>query len=150
MCIRDSLKGDQSFHAWGVMDVLAETDFPDIRKKCAIQSEDGGNILHIPREGNHLFRMYVDLGEIDENDNGKVRETPLEKIVERAQAIIHPYTLEVRNVAWSSVYEVAHRLTDRFDDAATSPDGKPRVFLLGDACHTHLSLIHISEPTRPY
>ena len=135
--IGGSLKGDQSFHAWGVMDVLAETDFPDIRKKCAIQSEDGGNILHIPREGNHLFRMYVDLGEIDENDNGKERETPLEKIVERAQAIIHPYTLEVRNVAWSSVYEVAHRLTDRFDDAATSPDGKPRVFLLGDACHTH-------------
>ncbi len=135
--IGGSLKGDQSFHAWGVMDVLAETDFPDIRKKCAIQSEDGGNILHIPREGNHLFRMYVDLGEIDENDNGKVRETPLEKIVERAQAIIRPYTLEVRNVAWSSVYEVAHRLTDRFDDAATSPDGKPRVFLLGDACHTH-------------
>jgi phenol 2-monooxygenase len=35
------------------------------------------------------------------------------------------------------VYEVAHRLTDRFDDAATSPDGKGRVFLMGDACHTH-------------
>jgi phenol 2-monooxygenase len=135
--IGGSLKGDQSFHAWGVMDVLAETDFPDIRKKCAIQSEDGGNILHIPREGNHLFRMYVDLGELDEHDNGKVRETPLEEIIARAQAIIHPYSLEVRDVAWSSVYEVAHRLTDRFDDAATSPDGKPRVFLLGDACHTH-------------
>lgn len=135
--IGGSLRGDQSFHAWGVMDVLAVTDFPDIRKKCAIQSHDGGNILHIPREGNHLFRMYVDLGEVDENDGGKVRETPLEEIISRAQSIIHPYQLEVKNVAWHSVYEVAHRLTDRFDDAATSPDGKPRVFLLGDACHTH-------------
>lgn len=135
--IGGSLKGDMSYHAWGVMDVLAETDFPDIRKKCAIQSEDGGNILHIPREGNHLFRMYVDLGEVDEDDNGKVRETSIETIIERAKAIIHPYSLDVRDVAWHSVYEVAHRLTDRFDDAATSPDGKPRVFLLGDACHTH-------------
>lgn len=74
--IGGSLRGDQSFHAWGVMDVLATTDFPDVRKKAAIQSHDGGNILHIPREGNHLFRMYVDLGEVDENDGGKVRETP--------------------------------------------------------------------------
>lgn len=135
--IGGSLKGDQSYHAWGVMDTLAVTDFPDIRKKCAIQSHDGGNILHIPREGNHLFRMYVDLGEVDENDGGKVRETPLADIIARAQSIIHPYKLDVRNVAWHSVYEVAHRLTDRFDDASTSPDGKPRVFLLGDACHTH-------------
>ncbi|HET8780401.1 MAG TPA: FAD-dependent monooxygenase, partial [Agromyces sp.] len=27
--------GDVSYHAWGVMDVLAVTDFPDIRTKCA-------------------------------------------------------------------------------------------------------------------
>ncbi len=135
--IGGSLKGDQSFHAWGVMDVLADTDFPDVRKKCAIQSGDGGNILHIPREGNHLFRMYVDLGELSGDDQGRIRETPLEDIIARAQAIMHPYRLEVREVAWHSVYEVAHRLTDRFDDAATSPDGVPRVFLLGDACHTH-------------
>lgn len=135
--IGGSLRGDQSFHAWGVMDVLADTNFPDIRKKCAIQSGDGGNILHIPREGNYLFRMYVDLGEVDENDGGNVRKTPIEDIIARAQAIVHPYTLDVRDVAWHSVYEVAHRLTDRFDDAATSPDGKARVFLMGDACHTH-------------
>ena len=33
--------------------------------KCAIQSGAGGSILLIPREGGHLFRMYVDLGEVD-------------------------------------------------------------------------------------
>ena len=58
------IAGDQANHAWGVMDVLAVTDFPDIRTKCAIQSHDGGSILLIPREGGHLFRMYVDLGEV--------------------------------------------------------------------------------------
>ena len=45
--------GGQSMHAWGVMDVLAVTDFPDVRIKCAIQSA-AGSILHIPREGGYL------------------------------------------------------------------------------------------------
>ncbi|TDP91483.1 phenol 2-monooxygenase [Leucobacter luti] len=134
--IGGSLSGSTSMHAWGVMDVLSVTDFPDIRKKCIIHSE-AGSILHIPREGNHLARIYVDLGETDEHDRGKVRNTPLEDVIAQANAIMHPYTLDVRNVAWHSVYEVAHRLTDRFDDAETSPDGKSRVFLMGDACHTH-------------
>ncbi|QJX02040.1 hypothetical protein HML84_07415 [Alcanivorax sp. IO_7] len=40
--------GKVANHAWGVMDVLATTDFPDIRTKCAIQSASGGSILHIP------------------------------------------------------------------------------------------------------
>ncbi len=134
--IGGSLRGNQSFHAWGVMDVLPVTDFPDIRKKCIIHSE-AGSILHIPREGNHLCRIYVDLGETDEHGGHEIRKTPVEEVIARANAILHPYTLDVRNVAWSSVYEVAHRLTDRFDDEATSPDGNARVFLLGDACHTH-------------
>ncbi|GAA1785460.1 FAD-dependent monooxygenase [Leucobacter iarius] len=134
--IGGSLAGSTSLHAWGVMDVLAVTDFPDFRKKCIIHSE-AGSILHIPREGNHLARIYVDLGETDENDGGQVRHTPLDEVIARANAILHPYTLDVRDVPWHSVYEVAHRLTDRFDDAASSPDGKGRVFLMGDACHTH-------------
>ena len=36
------------------MDVLAVTDFPDIRVKCAINSADQGNVLIIPREGGYL------------------------------------------------------------------------------------------------
>jgi phenol 2-monooxygenase len=141
--VRDSIgcvmAGDQANHAWGVMDVLAVTDFPDIRTKCAIQSGAGGNILLIPREGGYLFRMYVDLGEVAQGDNGAVRETTIEQTVAKANEIMHPYTLEVKNVAWYSVYEVGHRLTDRFDDVAADEIGSrtPRVFIAGDACHTH-------------
>ncbi len=121
-------------HAWGVMDVLVNTDFPDWRTKCAINSE-AGNILHIPREGGYLCRMYIDLGEVAEDDHHKVRQTPIEEVIRRANAILHPYTLDVKQVAWHSVYEVGHRVTDRFDDAG---DGRsPHVFLTGDACHTH-------------
>ncbi|MFC7876315.1 FAD-dependent monooxygenase [Isoptericola sp. NPDC057391] len=129
--------GQFAAHAWGVMDVLVNTDFPDWRTKCAINSE-AGNILLIPREGGYLCRVYVDLGEVAPDDHHRVRKTPIEEIVRRANEILTPYALDVREVAWHSVYEVGHRVTDKFDDV---PDGEehrtPRVFLTGDACHTH-------------
>ncbi|AXR74626.1 3-hydroxybenzoate 4-monooxygenase [Auritidibacter sp. NML130574] len=140
--VRDSIgrvmSGDVANHAWGVMDVLANTDFPDIRTKCAINSKHG-QILHIPREGGHLFRMYVDLGEVPLDDDHKVRDTPIEEIIRKANDIITPYTLDVKSVAWNSVYEVGHRLTDHFDDVDTADRDRltPRVFITGDACHTH-------------
>ncbi|THJ68609.1 3-hydroxybenzoate 4-monooxygenase [Arthrobacter echini] len=134
-----TMKGDHANHAWGVMDVVAVTDFPDIRRKCAIQSGSGGSILLIPREGGHLFRMYVDLGETPPDDRGAVRSTTIDQIIAKANEILSPYTLDVRNVAWHSVYEVGHRLTDRFDDVRPEDAGTrtPRVFITGDACHTH-------------
>jgi phenol 2-monooxygenase len=133
------MAGDQAMHAWAVMDVVVVTDFPDIRTKCAINSE-AGSILHIPREGGHLFRMYVDLGELTEGTERTIRETTVEEAIAQANRILHPYTLNVRHVAWYSVYEVAHRLTDKFDDADDSgawDAAAPRVFITGDACHTH-------------
>ena len=85
----------------------------------ARSSRAAGNILLIPREGGHLFRMYVDLGEVDADDHHDVRQTTIEQIIAKANAILHPYTLDVSEVAWHSVYEVGHRLTDRFDDVPT-------------------------------
>jgi phenol 2-monooxygenase len=132
-----TMTGNQAMHAWAVMDVLAVTDFPDIRTKCAIQSEHG-SILLIPREGGHLFRMYVDLGELPETDQGAVRHTTIETAIAKANEILRPYTLDVRSVAWYSVYEVGHRLTDKFDDVPDDCVGQtPHVFIAGDACHTH-------------
>src|SRR5699024_7205527 len=131
--------GDKSNHAWGVMGVLVESNFPDIRTKCSIRSHDGGSILLIPREGGFLVRVVVDLGDVDPDDGGKVRETPLEEIIHRANKILHPYTVDVKEVAWWSVYEVGHRVTDKFDDVDASQEDEknPRIFITGDACHTH-------------
>lgn len=128
--------GEMAAHAWGVMDVVVNTDFPDWRTKCAINSE-AGNILHIPREGGYLSRMYIDLGEVAPDDHHEVRKTPIEGIVAKANDILHPYSIDVKNVAWFSVYEVGHRVTDHFDDRAETADAAPHVFLMGDACHTH-------------
>ncbi|TWS37788.1 FAD-dependent monooxygenase [Corynebacterium glutamicum] len=133
-----TLAGDQANHAWSVMDIVADTDFPDIRTKCAIHSK-AGSILHIPREGGYLFRMYVDLGEVPADDNHRVRQTPLETVIAKANEIIAPYYVDVKYVAWHSIYEVGHRLVDGFDDLneGDAEDACPRVFLTGDACHTH-------------
>jgi phenol 2-monooxygenase len=83
--------------------------------------------------------MYVDLGEVSADDKGAVRATTIEQIIAKANQILFPYTLDVKSVAWHSVYEVGHRLTDRFDNAVTTEAGTtaPRVFIAGDACHTH-------------
>ncbi|MCC2033319.1 FAD-dependent monooxygenase [Microbacterium allomyrinae] len=128
--------GEIAQHAWGVMDVLVNTDFPDWRTKCAINSQVG-NILHIPREGGYLSRMYIDLGAVAEDDQHRVRQTPIDEIIRRANEILHPYSIDVKQVAWHSVYEVGHRVTDGFDDVPAGAERDPRVFLTGDACHTH-------------
>ncbi len=133
------LRGDYANHAWGVMDMLAVTDFPDIRLKAAIQSADEGNILLIPREGGYLVRLYVDLGDVDPDNRGALRQIAAEHVIEKARRVLRPYTLDVRDVVWFSVYDVGQRLTDRFDDVppALANVRAPRVFIAGDACHTH-------------
>jgi phenol 2-monooxygenase len=141
--VRDSIgavpSGDFANHAWGVVDMLAVTDFPDIRLKAAIQSADEGNILLIPREGGYMVRLYVDLGDIDPNNREAFRENTQEKVIGIAQRVLHPYTLDVKSVAWFAAYQVGQRVTDRFDDVpADQADSRlPRVFIAGDACHTH-------------
>ncbi len=132
-------RGDFANHAWGVVDMLATTDFPDIRLKAAIQSADEGNILLIPREGGHMVRLYVDLGEIDPNQREAFRENTQEAVIAIAQRVLRPYTLDVKNVVWFAVYQVGQRVTDRFDDVPADQIGSrlPRVFIAGDACHTH-------------
>jgi phenol 2-monooxygenase (NADPH) len=132
-------RGDFANQVWGVVDMLAVTDFPDIRLKAAIQSGDEGNILLIPREGGYLVRLYVELGEIDPNNRDAVRESTQDKVIEIAHRVLRPYTLDVKNVVWFAVYQVGQRVTDRFDDVPADQAGSrlPRVFIAGDACHTH-------------
>ncbi|CAH0144862.1 MULTISPECIES: FAD-dependent monooxygenase [unclassified Microbacterium] len=132
------LEGDAANHAWGVIDVLATTDFPDWRTKNVIQSDGKGSLLMIPREGGNMVRVYVDLGAVSAGDS-TIRSTTAEQLTDVANAILHPYSIDVQQVAWSSVYEVGQRVAGRFDDlTAESPaDAVPHLFLTGDACHTH-------------
>jgi phenol 2-monooxygenase len=133
------LRGDSANHAWGVMDVLAVTDFPDIRCKALIQSAQEGSVLVIPREGDYLVRLYIELGQLESGERVAKRNITIEDLIAKARRILSPYTLDVKQIPWWSVYEIGQRLTDKFDDV---PDEEcatrlPRVFIAGDACHTH-------------
>ena len=55
------LHGDFANKAWGVMDVLANTNFPDIRLKSVVHSATEGSLLIIPREGGYMTRLYIEM-----------------------------------------------------------------------------------------
>ncbi len=133
------LRGDSANQAWGVMDILAVTDFPDIRLKALVQSAGEGSILIVPREGGYLVRIYVELDKLNENERVANRNITVDHLIAAAQRILHPYSLDVKEVAWWSVYEIGQRLCDRFDDVPENEAATrtPRIFIAGDACHTH-------------
>lgn len=134
-----TLVGDVANQAWGVMDVLAVTDFPDIRLKSVIHSANEGNVLIIPREGGYLVRFYIELDRLNPDQHLTTRDITTETLIAAANRILHPYVVQVKNVVWWSVYEIGQRLCDRFDDVPQEAVKTlfPRVFIAGDACHTH-------------
>jgi phenol 2-monooxygenase (NADPH) len=133
------LRGESANHAWGVMDVLAVTDFPDIRCKSLIQSDSEGSIIIIPREGGYLVRLYVELTKLEIGERVGDRNITVDELIAKAQRIFNPYRLEVKEIPWWSVYEIGQRLTDKFDDVPEEETATrlPSVFIAGDACHTH-------------
>ncbi len=137
--IGGKLHGDAAHHAWGVIDLLAVTDFPDWRVKSFVRSDKDGTLMILPREGGYLVRLYVELDRLAEDERVAERGMDAATIIDKAQRIFAPYTLDVKEVVWWSIYEVGHRLTDTFDDVPTGETARraPRVMLAGDACHTH-------------
>ncbi len=135
-----ALHGDSANQAWGVMDVLAISDFPDMRIKSAIQSASEGSALIIPREGGYLVRLYIELDKLNENERVSSLKVTSDILIAAAKRILHPYSLEVKEIVWWSVYEIGQRLCDKYDDVPESQaqDCFPRVFIAGDACHTHI------------
>jgi phenol 2-monooxygenase len=134
-----ALEGDSADKAWGVMDLLLVTDFPDIRVKSFIQSKENGAVMTILREGGYLVRFYVELNLLGKDQRASDLNLKAEDVVAKAQQIMHPYKLDVKEVAWWSIYEVGQRVTERFDDTPIGNlDGLiPRAFVAGYACHTH-------------
>lgn len=125
------LEGDSTDYIWGVLDIVPITDFPDIRMRCAIHSENNGSIMVIPRE-NKLVRLYTQLQSTDVGAGGKADRSKItpEIILKSAQRILHPYTLTYSYCDWWTAYQIGQRVGDSFSL-------QERVFLAGDAVHTH-------------
>lgn len=121
--------GESGKAAWGVLDGVVDTDFPDIWSKVAIHSETEGSILCIPRERN-MTRLYIEL------HPGTTSDLPQEVanedfVIRRAQAILAPYKLSYKSIEWFSVYRVGQRVASAFTDPTD------HIFITGDAAHTH-------------
>ncbi|MGB7302819.1 MAG: FAD-dependent monooxygenase [Burkholderiaceae bacterium] len=133
------LKGESARQLWGVMDVLAVTDFPDIRRKCAIQSAEHGSVMIIPREGGYMARLYIELDELLDDERAADRNVSADALIRKAQTIFSPYLLDIKEVSWWSAYEIGQRVCDAFDNttAVHLKTTTPHIFIAGDACHTH-------------
>lgn len=86
------------------MDVYPRTDFPDIRKKAIIKSKSG-NLIIIPREGDSLARMYMNLS----SDAVAAKDVTLAQLHEKAKQIFQPYNMEFPETAWWSAYVIGQR-----------------------------------------
>jgi phenol 2-monooxygenase (NADPH) len=86
-----------------------------------------------------MVRLYVALDNERDKEMLENRSVTPEKLVAVVNRVLHPYTVELKDVGWWSVYSIGQRLCDKFDDVPVEemPDRLPRVFIAGDACHTH-------------
>ncbi|KAJ7254641.1 FAD binding domain-containing protein [Mycena haematopus] len=128
-----AMEGSQTDYVWGVVDMVPQTDFPDIRHKTAIHSENGSCMI-IPREGD-MIRLYIQLEGKDAVDatSGRVDKKRIgpHQLLEVARKSLRPYVFKTPDeFNWWTIYIIGQRVASRF-----SVD--ERVFIAGDACHTH-------------
>lgn len=150
------LTGESREFIWGVMDFVADTKFPDIRRKSMVQSA-AGSCMIIPREriatGEYLTRIYAHMDETDSVDDRpgnmsvdeakqmakeKRMKVSVERILGQADQVLQPYGLKMKEGTepdWWAAYEIGQRTCEDF--IRKDKNGTPRVFLAGDACHTH-------------
>ncbi|KAK6583025.1 hypothetical protein PZA11_004101 [Diplocarpon coronariae] len=121
-------QGEHSNSAWGVLDGVIETDFPDLWSKAVITSETEGSILCIPREKN-MTRLYIELHPGSAPIDSKAATE--EFVVQRAKAIMHPFKVSWETVEWFGIYRVGQRVAKKFSSESE------KVFIAGDAAHCH-------------
>ncbi|GAP84366.2 putative 3-(3-hydroxy-phenyl)propionate hydroxylase [Rosellinia necatrix] len=121
-------EGSTSEDKWVRIDGHVKTNLPRPRTYCSIESPTHGNVLWVG-----LDRGATRIGYAFTDDRAKAyAEFDEQAAVTEAIAAVKPFTLEFENVDWWTIYTVGQRIAKRFsiDD---------RVFLVGDACHTHSS-----------
>jgi phenol 2-monooxygenase (NADPH) len=143
-----TVEGGKRKAHFGVVDIVPITDFrtysmqssfptdlltlvpADIRLSCSIHSSKAGSMMTFPRE-DRLVRFYVQLAETgSEEDDFESGAVSPERITAKAAEILSPYKLTYEHCDWWSVYTVGQQCAPSFvrDN---------RVFLVGDAVHTH-------------
>ncbi|CZS88201.1 related to 2-polyprenyl-6-methoxyphenol hydroxylase and related FAD-dependent oxidoreductases [Rhynchosporium graminicola] len=121
-------EGERSNSAWGVLDGVIETDFPDIWSKTVISSETEGSVLFIPREKN-MTRLYIELNSQSTTSSPEIATQ--EFVMARARVIMAPFKLSWKIIEWFGIYKVGQRVAKKFSGESET------VFIAGDAAHSH-------------
>lgn len=96
--------------------------------KCTIHS-DAGSIMIIPRE-NNMVRLYIQVASSTDKDWNPRKTATAEEVQQKAKDIFKPYNISWDRVEWYSVYPIGQGIAENY----TLDE---RVFMGGDACHTH-------------
>ncbi|KAF8841424.1 hypothetical protein BDN67DRAFT_967176 [Paxillus ammoniavirescens] len=127
-----TMEGENTEAIWGVIDIIPDTDLPDIRKVTRIHSING-TCMVVPRE-NDKVRLYIQLsgGDVFDPSTGRVDKSRMspEKLLEVARKMFRPFELRTTEFEWWTIYTIGQRI-------ASSYSVRERVFIAGDACHTH-------------
>ncbi|PWY75800.1 putative efflux pump antibiotic resistance protein [Aspergillus eucalypticola CBS 122712] len=158
-CMGLKLVGESLDHIWGVVDLVVDTDFPDIRRRCAIHAP-ATSVMVIPREriatGDYLTRLYVqvpDEATPDEDQKPVNESTPKDARARRSQVtldgIFHaaaeafkPYYIRPKTdgaVDWWAAYQIGQRVSDQF--TVQDSKGANRVFIVGDGQGMNVSMM---------
>ena len=63
-------------------------------------------MMTIPREGDLMIRFYMEMDSTEKDKRTKDIEITENDLIAKAQKISHPYVLDVKEVAWWSIYSV--------------------------------------------
>jgi hypothetical protein len=94
----------------------------------------------IPREDN-MVRLYVQIASSTDADWNPRKTATAEEVQQTAKNILKPYWIEWDRVEWYSVYPIGQGIAEKY----TLDE---RVFMGGDACHTHSSILSTYESER--
>ena len=83
----------------------------------------------IPRE-NNMVRLYIQIASSTDPDWDPRKTATEAEVQASAKKILQPYSIEWERVEWYSVYPIGQGISDHYTL-------DHRVFLGGDACHTH-------------
>ncbi|KAJ6151209.1 hypothetical protein N7470_007803 [Penicillium chermesinum] len=132
------LEGESLDHIWGVVDLVVDTDFPDIRRRTAIHSPVGS--VMVPGEIDPEAQQDGTSARVSAGTDARTRRSKVTEktIFENVAAAFQPYYIRPKTggaVDWWAAYQIGQRVTDRF--SVRDSKGVNRVFIAGDACHTH-------------
>ncbi|KAF2756421.1 FAD/NAD(P)-binding domain-containing protein [Pseudovirgaria hyperparasitica] len=144
-------EGQNLPRVWGVIDIVVDTDFPDIRKFTQLPGHLGegrGHAFIIPREkmsnGEPMTRFYVDLTDYSESTEGMSdtrafrASITVDKIMKKVREKLHPYRVDMKKGTrpiWWAAYPIAQKTAK--EQIVRDSQSHPRIFLAGDSMHSH-------------